>query len=118
MMNTKLPEISDEDRQFLHYNPNTSDVVEWVQEYAKRAVKQNYDTAQHYLAHRTEAYQRIAMLEAALRELKTLVRQAFTDGFFSPETYNDVLLNDEESEWKDSNSAAKLATINKALREE
>ena len=39
MMNTKLPEISDEDRQFLHYNPNTSDVVEWVQEYAKRAVK-------------------------------------------------------------------------------
>lgn len=42
-MNTKLPEISDEDRQFLHDNPNTSDVVEWVQEYAKRAVKLESD---------------------------------------------------------------------------
>ena len=33
-----LPLIDDEDRQFLHYNPNTSEVVEWVQEYAARAV--------------------------------------------------------------------------------
>ena len=30
--------IDDEDRQFLHYNPNTSEVVEWVQKYAARAV--------------------------------------------------------------------------------
>jgi hypothetical protein len=33
-----LPPISDEDRQFLHYNPNTADLVAWAQEYARSAV--------------------------------------------------------------------------------
>jgi len=33
-----LPEITDEDREFLHYNPNTADLVEWVQSYATRAI--------------------------------------------------------------------------------
>ena len=30
-----LPKITAEDRSFLHYNPNTGDVVEWVQNYAR-----------------------------------------------------------------------------------
>ena len=33
-----LPAIDEDDRQFLHYNPNTSDIVEWVQRYAQKAV--------------------------------------------------------------------------------
>lgn len=33
-----LPEITEEDRQFLHDNPNTGDLVAWVQKYARRAV--------------------------------------------------------------------------------
>lgn len=36
---TELPPITDEDRQFLHYNPNTADVVAWVRAYAEAAVK-------------------------------------------------------------------------------
>lgn len=32
-----LPPITDEDKQLLHYNPNTVDVVEWVQAYAREA---------------------------------------------------------------------------------
>lgn len=34
-----LPGITEEDRQLLHYNPNTDDLVEWVQEYAMKAVQ-------------------------------------------------------------------------------
>jgi len=34
----KLPLITDDDRQFLHDNPNTQDVVEWVYAYALSAV--------------------------------------------------------------------------------
>lgn len=33
-----LPKITAEDRSFLHYNPNTDDVVKWVQDYACAAV--------------------------------------------------------------------------------
>ena len=33
-----LPEITDEDRQFLHYNPNTDDLVEFVRQYAEKAI--------------------------------------------------------------------------------
>ena len=33
-----LPEITDEDRSFLHYDPNTDDIVEWVQHYASAAI--------------------------------------------------------------------------------
>ena len=33
-----LPPITDEDHQFLHYNPNTDDIVRWVQAYATAAV--------------------------------------------------------------------------------
>jgi hypothetical protein len=33
-----LPGITDEDRQFLHYNPNTNDLVEWIQNYALAAI--------------------------------------------------------------------------------
>ena len=38
-----LPPITDEDRQFLHYNPNTDDIVRWVQAYAERAVAAERD---------------------------------------------------------------------------
>lgn len=45
-----LPEIDDEGRQFLHYNPNTDDLVEFVQNYAKNyaslALSQPSPTAQ------------------------------------------------------------------------
>jgi hypothetical protein len=34
-----LPPITDEDRQFLSYNPNTEDIVEWVQAYARRSIE-------------------------------------------------------------------------------
>jgi hypothetical protein len=34
----KLPEITKADRMFLHYNPNTDDVVEWIQDYARVAL--------------------------------------------------------------------------------
>lgn len=33
-----LPKITAEDRSFLHYNPNTDDVVEWVCRYASAAI--------------------------------------------------------------------------------
>jgi hypothetical protein len=33
-----LPKITAEDRSFLHYNPNTDDIVEWVQHYASAAI--------------------------------------------------------------------------------
>lgn len=35
-----LPEISDEDKAWLHYNPNTSDVIEWIHDYARQAIAQ------------------------------------------------------------------------------
>ena len=33
-----LPEITAEDRSFLHYNPNTNDIVDWIQRYANTAI--------------------------------------------------------------------------------
>lgn len=33
-----LPEITAEDRLFLHYNPNTGDIVKWVHNYARAAI--------------------------------------------------------------------------------
>lgn len=33
-----LPKITAEDRSLLHYNPNTDDIVEWVQHYASAAI--------------------------------------------------------------------------------
>lgn len=36
-MDNPLPPITDEDRQFLHYNPNTDDIVAWVRSYAESA---------------------------------------------------------------------------------
>ncbi|MBV7457359.1 hypothetical protein KW843_22960 [Acidovorax sp. sif1233] len=33
-----LPKITAEDRSFLHYNPNTDDIVKWVHDYAKVAI--------------------------------------------------------------------------------
>lgn len=33
-----LPKITAEDRSFLHYNPNTDDIVKWVQHYASAAI--------------------------------------------------------------------------------
>lgn len=32
-----LPEITTDDKEFLTYNPNTSDVIEWIQKYAAAA---------------------------------------------------------------------------------
>lgn len=34
----QLPEIDQEDQQWLSDNPNTSDIVEWIREYATKAV--------------------------------------------------------------------------------
>lgn len=37
----KMPEmrqIDEEDKQWLHYSPNTSDLVEWVESYAREQV--------------------------------------------------------------------------------
>lgn len=39
--NIKLPPITEDDQKFLHYNPNTDDIVEWVQAYAREAVRLN-----------------------------------------------------------------------------
>lgn len=36
----ELPEITDDDFSMLHYNPNTSDVVEHMQNYARKAIAQ------------------------------------------------------------------------------
>ena len=33
-----LPEITAGDRLFLHYNPNTNDIVDWIQRYANAAI--------------------------------------------------------------------------------
>lgn len=33
-----LPEITAVDRLFLHYNPNTDDIVDWIQRYANAAI--------------------------------------------------------------------------------
>jgi hypothetical protein len=38
MTRDDLPEISDEDAGWLSDNPNTSDIVEWVYDYALRCV--------------------------------------------------------------------------------
>jgi hypothetical protein len=35
----ELPPITDDDRQFLFDNPNISDVIEWAQEYARKAAR-------------------------------------------------------------------------------
>ena len=34
----ELPQITADDRSFLHYNPNTDDVVKWVLDYARAAI--------------------------------------------------------------------------------
>lgn len=34
----ELPPIDEEDRQWLSYNPNTSDIVDWIQRYALSAI--------------------------------------------------------------------------------
>lgn len=34
-----LPEITQDELEFLTYNPNTSDLVEWIQGYARRAIE-------------------------------------------------------------------------------
>ena len=34
----ELPAITDEDRELFHYNPNTDDIIERVQAYARAAV--------------------------------------------------------------------------------
>jgi hypothetical protein len=34
----ELPPITDEDRELLHYNPNTADIEAWVRTYALTAV--------------------------------------------------------------------------------
>lgn len=34
-----FPEITDDDRQFLHDNPNTDDLVKWVEDYGRRIVE-------------------------------------------------------------------------------
>ncbi|CAL62443.1 Hypothetical protein HEAR2312 [Herminiimonas arsenicoxydans] len=36
----KLPKITDDDLSILHYNPNTSDVIEWIHDYARQAIAQ------------------------------------------------------------------------------
>jgi len=33
-----LPPISDEDRAWLSYNPNTSDIIDWIETYARSAI--------------------------------------------------------------------------------
>lgn len=35
----ELPAITDEDRELLHYNPNTDDLVAFVQDYARKAIE-------------------------------------------------------------------------------
>jgi len=37
-LDAELPPIDDEAQQFLHYNPNTADLVEWVRNYARAAI--------------------------------------------------------------------------------
>jgi hypothetical protein len=34
-------QITEEDRELLHYNPNTDDLVEWTQEYARKTTELN-----------------------------------------------------------------------------
>jgi hypothetical protein len=41
----EMPKITAEDRSFLHYNPNTDDIVKWVQDYARACI--DADRASH-----------------------------------------------------------------------
>lgn len=34
-------QITEEDRELLHYNPNTDDVIEWAQDYARKVAELN-----------------------------------------------------------------------------
>jgi hypothetical protein len=43
-----LPPITDDDRQFLSYNPNTDDIVVWVQQYALSARGELEQAAKRY----------------------------------------------------------------------
>jgi hypothetical protein len=46
---TELPPITNADRQFLHDNPNTDDIVKWVQNYAGLAIALASSVQQPYL---------------------------------------------------------------------
>ena len=46
---TELPPITNADRQFLHDNPNTDDLVKWVQNYAGLAIALASSAQQPYL---------------------------------------------------------------------
>ena len=63
-----LPEITAEDLSFLHYNPNTDDIVEWVHNYASAAV--NADRAARAPADSVleDATHPIAVLVSELRK--------------------------------------------------
>lgn len=39
--NIKLPLITEDNQEFLQSAPNTSDIIEWVQTYAREAVRMN-----------------------------------------------------------------------------
>lgn len=41
----ELPPIDEDDRQWLSYNPNTSDIVEWIQRYAIAALAKQQATS-------------------------------------------------------------------------
>jgi hypothetical protein len=59
-----LPPISDEERKFLHYNPNTDDLVEWVQAYAAAAAMKERERCSSILDEcAANAYERNAMRE-------------------------------------------------------
>ena len=40
-----LPPITDDDRAFLSYNPNTEDLVAWIRAYAESAIKRLHTPA-------------------------------------------------------------------------
>ena len=50
-------------------------------------------------------------LRADVKNLKGLAEEAFRDGFRSPETYNDVLLNDEDGAWENSYVHVAIANV-------
>lgn len=50
-------------------------------------------------------------LEQQLSAARAEVEQAFREGFRSPATYNDVLVNDEDAEWKTTRGESEMSKI-------
>ena len=59
----RMPELrplTDEERQFIHYNPNTSDLEEWIHTYAREYAAQQTEALRAERQQAIDALQRLS----------------------------------------------------------